>query len=147
MSLDSFMKGVLDVLTPIITPEWGKLVVLIPALLTLVVLAFVAVTTVKWIQLYRTAPAAHRAPSSGGHSAIVAPKAAKQVKAPRAPKQVKAPTPRNAAEAPRADAAAPKPPSVVAPEPPETAAAPKATKPAKASPGSTEKKNKRFWER
>jgi hypothetical protein len=54
--LDSFWNGVLSLLTPIITPDWGKLVVLIPWLLLLLVLGFLTRLLMAWVGLYRGLP-------------------------------------------------------------------------------------------
>jgi hypothetical protein len=54
--LDSFWNGVLSVLAPIITPDWGKLIVLIPWLLLLLVLGFLARLANAWVGLYRAQP-------------------------------------------------------------------------------------------
>ena len=47
--LDSFWNGVLSLLTPLVTPDWGKLVTLIPWLLLLLVLAFLALVARAWV--------------------------------------------------------------------------------------------------
>lgn len=54
--LDDFWTGVLSLLSPIITPDWGKLVGLIPLLLLLVVLAFLGRLAAVWVGLYRAEP-------------------------------------------------------------------------------------------
>lgn len=54
--LDSFWNGVLSLLTPIVTPDWGKLVVLIPWLLLLLVLAYLGRMGMVWASLYRSQP-------------------------------------------------------------------------------------------
>jgi hypothetical protein len=54
--LDSFWNGVLSLLAPIITPDWGKLIVLIPWLLLLLVLGFLARLVSAWVSLYRAQP-------------------------------------------------------------------------------------------
>ena len=54
--LDSFWNGVLFLLAPVITPDWGKLIVLIPLLLLLLVLAFLAWIVSAWVGLYRSQP-------------------------------------------------------------------------------------------
>jgi hydrogenase-4 membrane subunit HyfE len=54
--LDSFWNSVLSLLTPIITPDWGKLIVLIPWLLLLLVLGFLARVVNAWVNLYRAQP-------------------------------------------------------------------------------------------
>jgi hypothetical protein len=55
--LDSFWNGLLSLLAPIITPDWGKLIVLIPLLLLLLVLGFLARVVMAWVSLYRALPA------------------------------------------------------------------------------------------
>ena len=54
--LDSFWNGVLSLLAPIITPDWGKLIVLIPWLLLLLVLGFLGRVASAWVGLYRAQP-------------------------------------------------------------------------------------------
>jgi len=54
--LDSFWTGVMYVLAPLITPDWGKLVTLIPWLLLLLGLAYLAVLTRAWWRMYLTLP-------------------------------------------------------------------------------------------
>ncbi len=54
--LDSFWNGVLSVLTPIVTPDWGKLITLIPWLLLLLVLGFLALIARAWVRLLRSEP-------------------------------------------------------------------------------------------
>lgn len=54
--LDSFWNGVLSLLAPIITPDWGKLIVLIPLLLLLLVLAFLGRVVMAWASLYQSQP-------------------------------------------------------------------------------------------
>jgi hypothetical protein len=55
--LDSFWTGVLSVLTPLVTPDWGKLVGVIPLLLLLVVLLFLAMVARAWVRLLGSQPA------------------------------------------------------------------------------------------
>ncbi len=54
--LDSFWNGVLSLLAPVITPDWGKLIVLIPWLLLLLVLGFLGRVVGAWVGLYRAQP-------------------------------------------------------------------------------------------
>jgi hypothetical protein len=54
--LDSFWNGVLSLATPIVTPDWGKLVALIPLLLLLLVLLFLALIARAWWRLLRSQP-------------------------------------------------------------------------------------------
>jgi len=55
--LDSFWTGVLSLLTPLVTPDWGQLVTLIPWLLLLLVLGFLALIARAWVRLLRSQPA------------------------------------------------------------------------------------------
>lgn len=55
--LDSFWNGVLSLLTPIVTPDWGQLVTVIPWLLLLLVLGFLALIGRAWVRLLRSQPA------------------------------------------------------------------------------------------
>ena len=54
--LDSFWNGVLSLLTPLVTPDWGKLIGLIPWLLLLMVLGFLAMITRSWVRLLASQP-------------------------------------------------------------------------------------------
>lgn len=54
--LDDFWTGVLSLLAPIITPDWGKLVGLIPLLLLLLLLAYLGRLAAVWVGLYRAEP-------------------------------------------------------------------------------------------
>jgi len=54
--LDSFWNGVLSLLTPLVTPDWGKLIGLIPWLLLLMVLAFLALLARAWVRLLGSQP-------------------------------------------------------------------------------------------
>jgi hypothetical protein len=54
--LDSFWNGVLSLLAPVVTPDWGKLVTLIPWLLLLLVLAFLALVARSWVRLLGSEP-------------------------------------------------------------------------------------------
>jgi hypothetical protein len=76
--LDSFWNGVLSLLTPLVTPDWGQLVTLIPWLLLLLVLGFLALIGRAWVRLLRSQPARgpkvrRRAlrPLVLGHAAVV----------------------------------------------------------------------------
>ncbi len=55
--LDSFWNGVLSLLTPLVTPDWGQLVSLIPFLLLAVVLVFLALLGRAWLRLLQSQPA------------------------------------------------------------------------------------------
>lgn len=55
--LDDFWTGVLSLLTPIVTPDWGKLVGLIPLGLLLLVLAFLGRLAMAWRGVLRSQPA------------------------------------------------------------------------------------------
>ena len=59
--LDRLSTGLLDLLRPIITPDWGALVSLIPLGLLLVVLAYVGLMGRRW----RLRPWARRLPRHG----------------------------------------------------------------------------------
>ncbi len=54
--LDRFWTGILDLLRPIITPDWGSLVSLIPLGLLLVVLAYVGLMGRRWVGLLLAEP-------------------------------------------------------------------------------------------
>ena len=54
--LDSFWNGVLSLLTPLITPDWGKLIGLIPWLLLLLVVAWVLLIARAWVRLLGSQP-------------------------------------------------------------------------------------------
>jgi hypothetical protein len=49
--LDSFWNGVLSLLTPLVTPDWGKLIALIPWLLLLLVVGWVLLIGRAWVRL------------------------------------------------------------------------------------------------
>ncbi len=55
--LDSFWNGVLSLLTPLVTPDWGQLVSVIPLLLLALVLLFLALLSRAWVRLLRSQPA------------------------------------------------------------------------------------------
>jgi hypothetical protein len=54
--LDSFWNGVLSLLTPLVTPDWGKLIGLIPFLLLGLVLLYLVLQARAWVRLSRTMP-------------------------------------------------------------------------------------------
>lgn len=54
--LDSFWNGVLSLLTPLVTPDWGKLIGLIPFLLLALVLLFLVLQARAWIRLNALQP-------------------------------------------------------------------------------------------
>jgi hypothetical protein len=54
--LDSFWSGVLSLLTPLITPDWGKLIGLIPWLLLLIVIGWVLLLGRAWMRLLTSQP-------------------------------------------------------------------------------------------
>lgn len=77
--LDSFWNGVLSLLAPLVTPDWGQLVTLIPWLLLLLVLAFLALIGRAWWRLFRSQPARgpkvrrrRLRPMVIGHAAVIA---------------------------------------------------------------------------
>lgn len=55
-ALDSFWTGVLSLLTPLVTPDWGKLIGLIPLLLLGLVLLFIALQARAWMRMGQTMP-------------------------------------------------------------------------------------------
>jgi hypothetical protein len=63
--LDSFWNGVLSLLTPLVTPDWGQLVALIPFLLLALVLLFLALIGMAWLRQLQTQPA--RGPKARRH--------------------------------------------------------------------------------
>ncbi len=54
--LDDLWTGILFLLTPIVTPDWGKLIALIPLLLLLLVLAYLALLARAWTRLFAALP-------------------------------------------------------------------------------------------
>jgi hypothetical protein len=54
--LDTLWYGILSLLQPLITPDWGKLVVVIPYLLVLVILASFGLIARAWFRLLRAEP-------------------------------------------------------------------------------------------
>jgi hypothetical protein len=54
--LDSFWNGVLSLLTPLVTPDWGKLIGLIPFLLLGLVLLFVVLQARAWMRMSASRP-------------------------------------------------------------------------------------------
>jgi hypothetical protein len=54
--LDSFWNGVLSLLTPLVTPDWGQLVGLIPLLLLALVLGFLALIARAWLRVLSSQP-------------------------------------------------------------------------------------------
>lgn len=63
--LDSFWNGVLSLLAPLVTPDWGQLVSLIPLLLLALVLLFLALLGRAWLRLLQSQPA--KGPSARRH--------------------------------------------------------------------------------
>lgn len=55
-ALDSFWSGVLSLLTPLVTPDWGKLIGLIPLLLLGLVLLFLALQARAWMRMSASQP-------------------------------------------------------------------------------------------
>ncbi len=54
--LDNLWYGILSLLQPLVTPDWGKLIGLIPYLLLLVVLAILGLLARAWYRLFKSEP-------------------------------------------------------------------------------------------
>jgi hypothetical protein len=54
--LDMFWAGVMSLLTPLVTPDWGRLVDLIPLLILGLVVLYLAWVIRAWVRIYRAQP-------------------------------------------------------------------------------------------